>query len=441
MQEYIQENSDILLPVITYMDWSSIRILMNTNRYMYTLKDNKALLEHISNTRLLPYVNTFSEYEQYVNLTYTEIYKLSLARGDIRLVKTLYRVIEKKLTYVVNAVEIATINGHYDIVVYLVENGHEILDSLYYAIKHGDKRIFDYLLSKGAKIGKYDIEEAIVDKQPEMAEYIFKKKGIISKYAITYAAYLGYNDLVKFLHKNGGDIGIALEVATKNGNDDLVKYLVKHTDYKALPKDGSLNSDQCMQFLIQNPLSFDGMRTKNSNFLNHSFSYSDKDNYELVRFTIYMMKLSGNIDMINFIDETGIIPCDVAFTRNNLDIAKLFVRNGAKGVSIDNILTSKMSSDIKRYLYSSYIGEISADADKEQIEMMISKSKEYNSMIGNWTISDIIYNNIPIIIVLIMILKINKYRYYEDTGIYRFSLSSIYYKELIKHLEIYLTFY
>lgn len=105
---------------------------------------------------------------------------------------------------------IAVINGHLDIVKYLIENGANVnnpgvIPTLSYASNHGHLNIVKYLIENGANIH------------------------VNNEQALFFAAGKGNLDVVKYLIENGADIHAnneqALKTAAKYGRNEVVDYL------------------------------------------------------------------------------------------------------------------------------------------------------------------------------------------------------------------------
>ena len=122
------------------------------------------------------------------------------------------------------------------LVKYLVdEKGAKISDdvvsyAIHNAVMTGSLDTIEYLLEKGAKIGKYDVYRAVeygFDNGVDLVEYLIEKGGIIDDETVRLAAKNNDLKFVKYLVEKGAEIGDAVSYAADNDNLDIVEYLVK----------------------------------------------------------------------------------------------------------------------------------------------------------------------------------------------------------------------
>ena len=107
------------------------------------------------------------------------------------------------------ALKWAVINGHLEVVKYLVENGANIHAdnelALKWAANNGHLEVVKYLVENGADIH------------------------VDNEWALRWAANNGHLDVVKYLVENGADIHVDIDYALRwaviNGNLDIVRYL------------------------------------------------------------------------------------------------------------------------------------------------------------------------------------------------------------------------
>ena len=189
--------------------------------------------------------------------------EIAAENGHLPLVKHL---IEKYDAGIYDAVNDAAKNGHFDIIKYLVDEKKANIDS-FAVVEAGSKGYLDivkYLIEKGAKINKYAVGSAASHNQFDVVKYLLGEEvnlngqkiklpanveiGTIDDSAIKNVARNGNLDLVKYLVQKGGKITDAdiKHMIEKNYIDIIVYFLSTgklspHYVAEEAAKNGSLN--------------------------------------------------------------------------------------------------------------------------------------------------------------------------------------------------------
>ena len=218
----------------------------------------------------------------------------------------------------ITLLEYASVEGHFEIVEYLVERGVDVNSAIAIisASKYGHFEILKYLVEHGADVNT--------------KEYLFNNT------SLTLASKKRNLEMVKYLVENGADSNAkdqngwtALLYAAEKGHFDIVKYLVEHgananleddfgwTPLKYVSKRGYL---EIVKYLVEKGAIVNATNEWNETALMYA---SEVGNFEIVKYLV------ENGADFNGKDKHGYTALMNASLYGHLDIVKYLIENGA----------------------------------------------------------------------------------------------------------------
>lgn len=357
---------DTLLHIVDNLTIYQIRAFLETNKELSRYLIDPRFLKHISDTKHRQYVSKFSDLFAMTNTT--ELYKLAVQVGDMRLVEYYYDKI-KVPKYLNKYMYLAVVYGHIDIVRYMFEHGantDQISTVFAYTVNNEemiqflkDKLIeeigvkkFKYLYGDGKYVGmtilknlsdpkkiyKISLElnipeilvsTAHVEGEPFTEQIIrhapyetlAKIVDNINIYDTVWIA-VEINDLdkVKLLIDNGAKSDKnALIIAAENQDTEMIKYLISHNRSKSDIEDAII-------------VSFGSGNLEGGEYL---LQFISKDNIkDLLEDELVKISANGHLDVIKYIvnnkycSQRDIVRVlDAAIKHDKLDIVKYIIND------------------------------------------------------------------------------------------------------------------
>jgi ankyrin repeat protein len=273
--------------------------------------------------------------------------------------------IEEYKTTQIETLNYAVIQGHYDMVQFLIEAGADINDKdeagnspLWLAIKHDQKQITRLLIDKGVDIA-YNADrplvyQAMYNEDKELAKELIKAGAHIQavtedgEQAIHEASWRGWDDFVQLLADNGANVDVLVSDGFYKG----------YTPLHFASEYGRVDTVQLLLDLGAN------IHIKNDDMQNLLHHVGITGQYEVAK-----LLLSKGLP-INAMDDYGATPLFYAIIYENSRVEKLFRNNRGRLIINDK--------DEEEASYKSMLHLVAEMGDKKLAKTLMDKGMNIN---------------------------------------------------------------